>query len=134
MAAPSQDGSRLPVTGALAVLLVLAGALLITQFPLVGPRRESPEKIQSRMISLQDTDARLWQDPFAAADQHEEREKNLPHHQALHDPWNLKAQLLDRDIAGDTVLLGVTVFGGPYQEDGGSRPARSRSDERSLWI
>ncbi len=118
MAAPDREPSRLPATGMVAVLLLLASAVLVSQFPLVSSRPESPDKVRARSVSLQDVDARLWQDPFSAAVQHQDdKDASTPDHEARHDPWHLKAQVLDRDADGGVTIFGATIFGGPYAED-----------------
>src|SRR5262245_19557997 len=121
-AVAEREPPRVPVAGAVAVLLVLASAILVTQFPLISSRPENPEKLRARSLGLQDVDARLWQDPFSAAAQHQDdKDASAPEHRERHDPWHVKAQVLDRDVDGMAAVVGVTVFGGPYPEDAESR-------------
>ena len=60
------SSSSLPGNGLMAVLLVVAGVFLVREVPLETTRQPVNEVRLSQQQDLQDIDARLWQDPYAA--------------------------------------------------------------------
>lgn len=66
MAAQS-GGSNLPVAGIVALILAAVASALFTRVPLEVPRPPPNAGVRYQEPALQDLDARLWEDPFAAA-------------------------------------------------------------------
>ena len=56
----------LPITGWLAIVLAMVGVLVWKQVPL-DPKRAAGTDVQGAQVrALQDVNARLWEDPYAA--------------------------------------------------------------------
>jgi hypothetical protein len=65
---------------------------------------------------VQDVEARLWQDPLVTVnDQYEGEKKDGPATDEHHSIKNAE------DILADSLVIGVTLPGGPYHEDGEAR-------------
>jgi hypothetical protein len=65
---------------------------------------------------VQDVEARLWQDPLVAVkDQYDGEKKDGPATDLHHSIKNAD------DILADSLVIGVTLPGGPYHEDGETR-------------
>jgi hypothetical protein len=63
------------LTGILAVVMLVVGAVWVTQVPLEGSRPPNPDAIYRHPGSLQDVDARMWEDPFDAVERYRKREQ-----------------------------------------------------------
>jgi hypothetical protein len=64
---PDRGGlGGIPVTGLIAVLVAIVGAILWKSVPLEVQRPGVSAPIPYQELGLQDVDARLWEDPFAA--------------------------------------------------------------------
>src|SRR5262245_24245210 len=125
MATSEKEGGGYSGQGLLAVLALLAGALVVHQFPLTTSRPEMTDRVAARARDIQDVDARLWQDPFAAADQHRTEagkatarscpDEDVPAHTGLHSRACF-AELFrrQRESRGRIAVMPVMVFGGPY--------------------
>jgi hypothetical protein len=116
-------GGSVNLSGLLAVLLLVAGAVWIN-LPLDGQRPpQAPAGF--RLSGVQDVDARLWQDPFAAVARARERERALlggsnatkvrkAGTKDLHHANMLARQVLanaQQSIDKRVAVLGVMVFG-----------------------
>ena len=113
----------LPVTGLVAVLLAIAGAILWKTAPLEVNRPAVTVPLTSDEIGLQDVDARLWEDPFAAiarvadSDQEPDANRTIAH---------VCEQLRERVRANAKFLVvGVMVSKAPYA-DGEEQRRRAR--------
>lgn len=122
-------GNPLPIV----MVVLLAAGVLVKTVPLESARPIDPERVKFVATSQQDVEARLWQDPFAAVEKHEEgstqagtsMEKSLmrlfspplkmppaPHTpEALHE----RIQELHKNKQALTVVA-VNVFGGSFNE------------------
>jgi hypothetical protein len=60
-------------TGILAVVMLVVGAVWVTQAPLEGSRPPTPETVYQPPGSVQDADARMWEDPFDAVERYRKR-------------------------------------------------------------
>ena len=67
MAAEKPDSSSFPFGNLLALVLMVAG-VVVHQLPLESKRPAGPAVKGSSYEDIQDVDARLWQDPFAAVE------------------------------------------------------------------
>jgi hypothetical protein len=110
------------------ILLVAAGTYFVAhQIPLEGSRPPTKEKSVSEQADVQDIDARLWQDPFAAVAEKlarlpELRTKDCPPKgtDAATGRDAAKAHCispLDRSEANDAFVLVASVSAAPYSED-----------------
>ena len=123
---PEKKSNNLPVP-ALASLLFASLALLVQQFiPLESPRPKAATSEHYLYQSIQDVDARLWQDPFTALTQHDSSlyDTDFCQPQPHHDISALACSIIDAyKKSGDkaVTVLGVMVFGGPYAENVESR-------------
>ncbi|HTO11900.1 MAG TPA: hypothetical protein VMQ51_10030, partial [Candidatus Binatia bacterium] len=70
MADEPEGGKARSVSGLLALVLLAASAIVVKQLPYTTSRPDSADKTALVADSPQDVTARLWQDPFAAVDQH----------------------------------------------------------------
>ena len=68
--AGSWFGNPLPIV----MVVLLAAGVLVKNVSLESARPTDPERVKFEQTSQQDVEARLWQDPFAAVEQHK---KNL---------------------------------------------------------
>ncbi len=118
-----------PGAGLIMLALVTAGAIFVATKPLESSRPIQPEQRLERTAADQDTDARLWQDPFAAVAKARERAARSPAtaaaEQAAHVEARFQATLLRQAQAGGkdagAVVLAVLLSGGPYAERTESR-------------
>jgi hypothetical protein len=77
--AGSDGGPGFPIGGIATALLLVASAVLVNQFPYFASRPPGSDPVKRELAAVQDVDARLWQDPFAAVTQHrEEAARPLP--------------------------------------------------------
>lgn len=126
MAAASREGSSpASTTGIITAILVLAGAIFVTQQPLVGSRPKTADPLAHQPPTAADVQARLWQDPLAVAARHREdvartKRDDLcpsgPDANACHEPEVLQQHAF-RNALDHVKLLIVPVFGGSYAED-----------------
>src|SRR5262249_6596414 len=128
MATPEREGSAFSTSGILAVTILLVGAIVVSQFPLDIRRPEVTEKVPTVSTGIQNVEARLWQDPFAAVERHRQEHgvaRNrlggptvLQDEERIHKPEELASALKERlQNNGSVIVLGVMVLGGPYIED-----------------
>lgn len=122
---------KIPASGWVLVLVAL-GAFWAKDFPLQGSRPNDQQSRSDKYQSLQDVDARLWQDPLAvieragAADRDKARSGG---HDDIHSPCAIGAKLADRGggdnktAVNELTILAVMVPGGPYSENAESRAA-----------
>ena len=99
------------------MIALLAAGVLIKQVPLQSARPNDSERVKFVPAGLQDVEARLWQDPFAAVEKYDGRSKTESH---------VPAQLRDRikeivQTGGQVRIIGVSLFGGSYSEAAESR-------------
>lgn len=123
MSEEKKEGSGLaaamPVT---AMLAILAGMFLSSSLP-YKDERPSVRPLQSNYSAVQDVEARLWQDPFAAIDGVAKCQISESHN----PPSNVcdKKQLYyDSANDKDITILAVTLSGGSYQEAAEQRMRR----------
>ena len=126
MATPKREGSAFPASGITAIVLILAGTVFVGQFPLDIRRPDVTEKVST---GIQDVEARLWQDPFAAVERYRQEQgvvSRRPNDIAsvselealLHGPQVLAKELLKYlQHYESVVVLGVMVRGGPHIEN-----------------
>ncbi|MBO9647152.1 MAG: hypothetical protein J7605_01475 [Variovorax sp.] len=123
-------GSGLPANGMVAVALLIAGALFVREVPLEATRPPSGEPRVAQHFSLQDIDARLWQDPFGAVARGRAEERKA---KPERDPTTIDAsqrapgRLADEirrrvvDQKQPVEILAVMLGGGPYADSVESR-------------
>ena len=132
MASDNQDSTPVPV-GGIAVLIVLAaGIFLKHEYPFESARPTESKLKAEQAPYIQDVDARLWEDPFAAIARYQQ-EKGASGagagdskakgggprtRDAEHTVERLKEHLKS---VHDVRLVGVMVWGGPYADDVESR-------------
>jgi hypothetical protein len=109
--------SGIPISGALAVIALILGILVIPQTPFKGSRPKSPETVISTLHEGEDVQARLWQDPFSAVMNHRREMANVSDG---HDLTNLAEQIINKD-QNEILVLGVMVDDGSYAENVESR-------------
>ena len=126
---PEKKSSELPIP-ALVSLLLASLALLVQQFaPLESPRPMAPNAPSYSYRDIEDVDARLWQDPFAALKQHDSSSLNMDicSGQGLrqhHEVTTLACSIVEihKEFNSNIInVLGVMVFDRPYAEDAESR-------------
>src|SRR5262245_10929974 len=66
-----RESSALPASGLAVVVALLFGYIAVHETTLERFRPTQTEKSSDQLIELQDADARLWQDPFAAVQRHD---------------------------------------------------------------
>ena len=97
------------------MVALLAAGVLVKNVPLESARPIDPESVKFMMSTQQDVGARLWQDPFAAVEKHEERlaqaEKSA-HIKALHN----RIQKLISHNPDSLTIVAVNVFGDAFDE------------------
>ena len=64
--------SGLPISGGIVAIALLMGLGLVSQLPFHSSRPKHAEYLKETLIGGEDIQARLWQDPFAAIQRHEE--------------------------------------------------------------
>jgi hypothetical protein len=144
MATPERSDGHFPVSGVVAVLLVLTSAFIVQQTSLSSSRPSTPGiQRTTRVAALQDVDARLWEDPFAAVERHRKNAGSSgppPATSAMEraaadrrDVRRITEQLRrpppasgqaagrqaphERTPPPEVGVLAAMVFGGPYPED-----------------
>ena len=68
MDAPKQDGLNLPLSGGLVALAIAIVFYLTVETPFRAARPENPRFATARVLSAEDVQARLWEDPFVAVE------------------------------------------------------------------
>lgn len=115
MANPSEKNSNeLPIP-ALASIAFAALAVLAQQLmPLESPRPVTPNSGRYSYQTIEDVNARLWQDPFTAIAQHEAScsDPKKCHADQNHSIEKLR-DFISYSIKKPITVLGVMVFGGP---------------------
>lgn len=115
------DGQKVPNlannTIIFATLIAAAGSLFFRhEAPLDGLRPAATEKQFHQAASVQDVEARLWQDPFAAVATALDEAANKRVGQQPEKPDNhSKSPLVNEDMK--TTVLVVTMSGAPYFDD-----------------
>ncbi|CAN7456081.1 hypothetical protein LJR290_002970 [Variovorax sp. LjRoot290] len=109
--------------GLIAVMLLLAGALFVREAPLETTRLPAGEPRFAQHFSLQDVDARLWQDPFGAVAKGRVEARKNDAKRAEADDARRTAADLAREIRSrqPVEILAVMLPGGPYSENVESR-------------
>ena len=125
------SSSSLPGNGVMAVLMLVAGVMLMREAPLETTRLPVNEARLSQQHDLQDVDARLWQDPYAAvAKARAEAAKrgqdsaarfDADRTQQLADEIEKKTLLAPGKLAAQVEVLAVMLPAGPYSENVESR-------------
>jgi hypothetical protein len=115
-----RQGPGLPISGAAVVIALIFGSLFVQQLAFKGSRPGVPGHGVSTSAGLvEDVQARLWEDPFAAVRRHRADSTDTRH----------KIEYLAKRIAeektDEVTVLGVMVFGGPYAKNT-ERRIRSR--------
>lgn len=112
-----ESSGGMPSGGLIMIVLVAAGAFFVAIQPLHTGRPVQPEQRSERRASLQDVDARLWQDPLdaVARAQGQAQRARLPDASGNHDVDQLR-QDLEADPKVETIVLAVLISGGPYAE------------------
>jgi len=106
-----RQGPGLPISGGAVVIALIIGSLFVQQLAFKGSRPRVPGHGVSTSASLEDVQARLWEDPFAAVRRHRTDSKD-----ARHKIESLAEQIV-RKKTEEVIVLGVMVFGGPYAKD-----------------
>jgi len=115
-----RQGPGLPISGGAVVIALILGSVFVQQPAFKGSRPKVSGHGVSTSAGLEDVQARLWEDPFAAVRRHRiENPENAPK-----TIESLAKQIVKKDTKEVTVL-GVMVFGGPYAKDA-ERRIRSR--------
>lgn len=115
-----RQGPGLPISGGAVVIALILGSLFVQQPAFKGSRPKVSGHGVSTSAGLEDVQARLWEDPFAAVRRHRsENPENAPE-----TIESLAEQIVEKNTEEVTVL-GVMVFGGPYAKDA-ERRIRSR--------
>ena len=122
-----RENSAVPASGLAVVVALLFGYLALHETTLERYRPPKTEKSSDQLIDLQDADARLWQDPFAAVQRHDEelqkvltstpRNEWAKRHVARHRFMALNKEISDALKESPVTILGVTVSSAPYPED-----------------
>ena len=116
----------LPVTGWLALLLAFAGLMIWKQAPLDPKRSAAVEETRAVRPDLQDVNARLWEDPFAAVGR-VTRDKSADGSRATRTLDTICTHLRARagKRAGRLLVVGAMVSTAPYA-DGEEHRRRTR--------
>ena len=105
--------SGIPISGALAIVALILGLLVIPQEPFKASRPNTPEEIRSALHEGEDVQSRLWQDPFSAVMTHK---RNLAPGLYGHSITDLANQIISKN-GKKIVVLGVMAGSGPYAEN-----------------
>ena len=125
--ASQSGGSNLPVAGIVALILAAIASALFTRVPLEVPRPPPSAGVRYQEPALQDLDARLWEDPFAAvararkdvsgAPAKQDERHTLPeicdHLRKVGEGAKLKAH---SKREAKLLVLGVMVSNAPYSD------------------
>jgi hypothetical protein len=117
-------GNPLPIV----MVVLLAAGVVIKTDPLKSARPTDPDRVTFQSTSLQNVEARLWQDPFSAVEKYKKslsqavsRSENTSPTPAT--PDGLREAIKDR--GSNVTVLVVSLFGASYAEEAESR-RRSR--------
>ena len=139
MAADNKDSSPPPVGGIAVLVLLAAGIFVKHQYPFETSRpSEANLKAQQSWDAIQNVDARLWEDPFAAVARWQQgggttsgaSNPELEIHVVLDQqganrrvlavtakdksaPAKYRSWILNQDVP----IVGAMVYGGPYADD-----------------
>jgi len=105
--------SGIPISGALMIVALILGLVVIPQQPYQSSRPKPPDQFECSLDMEENVQARLWQDPFAAVMKHKDNIKDDPNN---HKITHLAEQIIDKK-KDEIVILGVMVPGGPYAEE-----------------
>ena len=123
----ADDGDKgRSASGLIALLLLAVSAFVVKQLPYSSSRPETADRTPRVVESSQNVVARLWQDPFAAVDQHQREEARAnPACCGVAGPAeHHSGEALTAAIPKDDhpiVVMPVFTFGGPYAEDAENR-------------
>lgn len=131
-----QDRNKSLLINPLPIIMVilLAAGVLVKNIPLESARPIDIERVKFVPIGQQNVEARLWQDPFAAVEKHEERfaqtaseKQTASNGQASPlTPEVLRSGIEAlRQVGSEVTILAVSVFGGSFAEAAENR-RRSR--------
>ena len=130
MASDSGNQSpKIPAAGWVLVLVAL-GAFWAKDIPLQGSRPNDLQSRSDKYQSLQDVDARLWQDPLAVIERADATDRDKAKSGGaddIHSPCAIQATLADlgggenKTAVNELTVLAVIVPGGPYAENAESR-------------
>jgi hypothetical protein len=122
----SDDGGKSSLGNPLPLLMVvlLAAGVFVKNVPLQSARPTDPERARFVPLGVQDVEARLWQDPFAAVDKAEERAASAggasPERRdrldQRHSPDAVRATIETLRPNRHVTILAVSVFGGSYAQ------------------
>lgn len=116
------------------MVVLLAAGVLVKNIPLESARPSDAERVKYVPIGQQNVEARLWQDPFAAVEKHEEHFVQAASQQSAALAGQIGALkpevLLDKigkehEKSSEVKVLAISVFGGSFAEAAESR-RRSR--------
>jgi hypothetical protein len=126
------SSTPLPIAGLVSLLLAVLAVVVPPLIPLESTR-PSGNDANFLFQSIEDVDARLWQDPFAVAEQHKsdgERESpeksckdrrsdpSITHHDIRAFACSIESHA---SSDSDSLIIGVMVPGGPYAENAEQR-------------
>jgi hypothetical protein len=124
----SKSSGGLSGNGMIAVALLVTGALFVREIPLEANRPPAGEPRVAQHFSLQDINARLWQDPFGAIarGRAEERKNKEERDPSTIDKNQRTAEKLATEIQRrvrqqPVEILAVMLAGGPYADSVESR-------------
>jgi hypothetical protein len=104
------------------MVVLLAAGVFVKNVPLQSARPTDPERVKFVPADMQDVEARLWQDPFAAVEKHDTRSDSRATH--THEALYARIKELHKK-KHDVTVVAVSVFGGSFDEAAESR-RRSR--------
>lgn len=123
-----KSSGGVPGGGLLVIALLAAGAFVATKPPLESSRPSAGETRVEIRVAAQDTDARLWQDPFGAVSKARERSDKpvdaAGKDRARHSEMRFTEELARRAGQageGGVFVVAVMLYGGPYAEQVESR-------------
>ena len=104
----------IPVTGLIAVLVAIIGAVLWKGVPLDVRRPGVSVPLPYQEIGLQDIDARLWEDPFAAVARAIDGKSAPEEHRQLGQVCDSLRERVKGNVK--LLVLGITVSKAPYAD------------------
>lgn len=130
MDAPKQDGLNLPLSGGLVALAIAIVFYLTVETPFRAARPENPRFATARVLSAEDVQARLWEDPFVAVERRFDEPTTAAGKNKLNEDHDIDglAKEINKEATDleatesrtsrpNVVVMPVMVFGGPYAED-----------------
>src|SRR5262245_54640085 len=124
MAAPEQDKSSFPAFNIMAIIALVTGAVLLQQTGFIPKRPTTTERVTHRFRTVQDVDARLWQDPFAAVAVHREEQRKDKQDDRPHPAQHSRTDVLayfNASGAQRLLILPVMTPGGPWSDEAEQR-------------